>query len=158
MHPNEELIKRFYSAFAAKDHETMAGCYADDARFSDPVFRDLDADQARAMWRMFCTSGNDLDLTFGDVAADDNRGSATWEAIYAFPKTGRRVHNKITASFTFRDGRIVRHSDSFDLYRWTRMALGPLGVALGWSPIVQNQVRSQAMAQLQRFQAVESGA
>jgi hypothetical protein len=107
------------------------------------------------MWRMFTTSGNALDVTFADVKADDTSGSASWEAVYAFPKTGRKVHNKISASFEFRDGKIVRHRDLFDFYRWTRMALGPLGTALGWTPIVQGQVRKQAASQLRRFQAGE---
>ena len=155
MHPNAELITRFYEAFAAGDHATMAASYSDDATFADPVFPELEADQARAMWRMFTTSGNALDVTFADVQADDASGSATWEAVYAFPKTGRRVHNKISASFEFRDGKIVRHRDRFDIYRWTRMALGPVGTALGWTPIIQGQVRKQAAAQLRRFQAGE---
>src|SRR6478672_11208014 len=38
---NADLIRRFYSAFAARDADTMAACYAPDARFSDPVFTDL---------------------------------------------------------------------------------------------------------------------
>jgi limonene-1,2-epoxide hydrolase len=153
MHPNERLIANFYSAFDLSDYETMARCYADDATFSDPVFPSLDAEQTRAMWRMFCTSGNEIDLTFGDIQADDDHGSAHWEAVYALPKTGRRVHNKIDASFDLRDGKIVRHRDDFDLFRWTRMALGPVGTLLGWSPIVRNQVRAQAASQLKRFQA-----
>lgn len=131
----------------------MAKCYADDAKFSDPVFPELDAEGARAMWRMFCTSGNELGVTFHDVQAEDVSGSARWEAIYEFPKTGRRVHNKIQAAFSFRDGLIVTHRDEFDFYRWTRMALGPVGVGLGWSPFVKNQVRQQAARQLSRFRA-----
>jgi hypothetical protein len=61
------------------------------------------------------------------------------------------VHNKIDASFRFRDGKIAEHTDDFDLYRWTRMALGPVGVLLGWSPLVKGQVRAQAKNQLARF-------
>ena len=155
MHPNEELLNRFYSAFASGDHATMSACYADDARFSDPVFPDLDAEGVRAMWRMFCTGGNDIAVSLGDVRADDTTGSARWEAIYAFPKTGRQVHNKISADLNFRDGLIVRHRDTFDFYRWSRQALGPVGAALGWSPIVKNQVRQQAGAQLKRFRTAE---
>jgi hypothetical protein len=150
-HPNAQLIDDFYAAFAAKDHAMMARAYADGARFSDPVFPDLDADRVRAMWRMFCTGGNEIDVTHRDVVADDDKGSAHWEAVYVFPKTGRRVHNRIDATFAFTDGQITRHVDRFDLYRWTRMALGPVGTLLGWTPIVQNQVRAQAMAQLERF-------
>ena len=153
MHPNAELLTRFYAAFDAGDHVTMAACYADDATFSDPVFPELDAEGARAMWRMFCTGGNDIDVSFSVVRADDSSGSANWEAIYAFPKTGNRVHNKIAASFRFRDGLIAHHRDDFDFYKWSRMALGPLGTTLGWSPIVKNQVRHQAAAQLKRFRA-----
>lgn len=155
VHPNEELIQTFYSAFVGGDHATMAASYADDATFSDPVFPTLSADEARAMWRMFCTSGNDIKVNFSDVQADDRSGSAHWDAVYKFPKTGREVHNKISASFLFRDGRIVRHRDDFNLYAWIRMALGPLGTALGWSPIVQGQVRKQAASQLRHFQAEE---
>jgi hypothetical protein len=156
MHPNAELITRFYSAFAAGDHETMARSYSDKVHFSDPVFPSLDADEVRAMWRMFCVSGNEIAVTFGDVECGDQRGSARWEASYAFPRTRRHVDNKIAASFEFDSGLIVRHVDSFDLYRWTRMALGPTGVLLGWSPVVQNRVRSQAAAQLARFQKEET--
>ena len=155
MSANSELIERFYAAFAARDHATMAASYSDDATFSDPVFPRLNADEVRAMWRMFCTSGNEIELTYSDIDANDRTGAAHWEAIYAFPKTGRRVHNKIDASFTFKDGKIVTHRDNFNLYRWTRMALGPTGTLLGWTPIVQGQVRSQAASQLRRFMAGE---
>lgn len=155
MHPHAQLIESFYEAFARRDHEAMAACYGEDATFSDPVFPELDADGARAMWRMFCTSGNDIDVSFRDVTADDVSGSARWEAVYVFPPTGRRVHNKIAASFRFRDALIVRHRDDFDLYRWSRMALGPLGAALGWTPILKKKVRRQASSQLQRFRSKE---
>lgn len=155
MTSNRELLTGFYEAFAAGDHVTMAAAYSDDARFSDPVFPDLDAEQARAMWRMFCTGGNEVTVSYSDVDAGEQHGSAHWEAIYKFPKTGRRVHNKIDANFRFRDGKIVSHKDNFNLYAWTRQALGAAGLFLGWSPIVQNQVRSQAASQLRRFMAGE---
>ncbi|MEA2451496.1 MAG: hypothetical protein QOG04_206 [Actinomycetota bacterium] len=153
VHPNEELISNFYSAFASGDHATMEASYTDDATFSDPVFPSLTADEARAMWRMFCTSGNDVKVNFSEVQADDQSGSAHWDAVYKFPKTGREVHNHIQASFLFRDGKIVRHRDDFNFYAWTRMALGPVGTALGWSPIVQGQVRKQAASQLRHFRS-----
>jgi ketosteroid isomerase-like protein len=155
MHPNAELLESFYAAFAAKDHATMGRCYADDATFTDPVFPSLDADAARAMWRMFCTGESGLAVTFRDVDAGETGGSAHWEAVYTFPKTGRRVHNRIDASFELRDGLIVRHRDDFDFYRWSRMALGPVGTALGWTPFLRNKVRAQAATQLSRFRGAE---
>ena len=154
MHPNEELITGFYEAFADGTYLTMEHAYADNARFSDPVFPDLSAAEVRAMWRMFCTSGNEIKVTFSDVKADDTTGSAHWEAVYAFPKPGgRTVHNVIEARFEFADNTIVRHVDSFDLNKWTRMALGPVGVLLGWTPMVKKKVRAQAAARLDSFRA-----
>jgi ketosteroid isomerase-like protein len=36
-----ELIKNFYDAFHQRDWKTMGDCYADNARFHDPVFNRL---------------------------------------------------------------------------------------------------------------------
>ena len=153
---NAALINRFYEAFARRDHETMASCYTADATFSDAVFRDLRGDEVTAMWRMLCVRGTDLTLTHSGVAADGKHGSAHWDADYTFSATGRPVHNSIDASFTFRDGLIAEHVDSFDLWKWTRQALGPVGVLLGWSPPVQGKVRAQAREALDEFIADES--
>ena len=48
------------------------------------------------------------------------------------------------AAFRFEDGLIIDHRDSFDFWKWTRMALGVPGTLLGWSPIVQGKVRKQS--------------
>lgn len=148
------VIRNFYSAFARKDGAAMAALYAPDARFSDPVFPSLDGRQAGAMWRMFC-EGRDTELRveFSDVVGDERGGRAHWDAQYLFGPGKRPVLNRIDASFEIRDGRIVRHEDRFDFWKWTRMALGAPGVLLGWSPIVQNAVRKQARARLDAFLA-----
>ena len=150
---NRALIERFYSAFARRDHATMAACYAPDARFSDPAFGELRGAEVTAMWRMLCERGTDLELSFSDVAADDERGSAHWVADYTFSATGRRVHNEIDASFRFRDGLISEHDDRFSFWRWSRQALGAIGLLAGWTPIVQGKVRAQARANLEQFMA-----
>ena len=151
MHPNAQLIEGFYTAFAANDAETMAAAYASDATFSDPVFTSLKGELAPGMWRMLVAQASDLKVTWSDVVADDNGGSARWEATYSFSKTGRQVHNVISAKFQFKEGLIISHVDTFDLWKWTRMALGIPGVLLGWTPLVQNKIRGQAKGQLDRF-------
>ncbi len=148
---NAALIERFYEAFSRRDAETMASCYAPDVRFSDPVFQDLHGFEAGSMWRMLCGTGGDLRVEHSRVEAGETTGSAHWDAYYTFTATGREVHNSIDASFVFRDGLIAEHTDSFDLWRWTRQALGPVGLVLGWSPPVQNKVRAQADARLREF-------
>jgi hypothetical protein len=148
---NEALIHRFYEAFARRDAETMAGCYAPAAHFHDPVFQDLHGAEVGAMWRMLCARAGDLELSHSTVEADGQRGSAHWEADYTFSATGRRVHNSIDASFEFEAGLIVDHRDDFNLYAWARQALGPVGLLLGWSPPVQAKIRGQARQGLDEF-------
>lgn len=103
------------------------------------------------MWRMLCERGKDLRVEYSDVKVDGNVGSAHWEAWYTFSGTGRPVHNIIEARFTFAGGQIASHTDTFDLYRWSRQALGAKGLLLGWSPLVRNAIRSQAAKALARF-------
>lgn len=156
MHPNEKLLERFYQAFQKRDHATMAACYRPDAVFGDPVFPRLVGPEIGAMWRMLCTRGEDLVLTFDGIEADDAKGSARWEAVYTFRATGRKVTNRIESRFVFRDGAIERQDDAFDFFRWARMALGAPGYLLGWTGWLRRKVRRQADAELRRFVAKEA--
>ncbi|MCB1323347.1 MAG: nuclear transport factor 2 family protein, partial [Leptospiraceae bacterium] len=146
MHPNAEMIQKFYESFARLEADGMVGCYHPDATFTDPVFETLPAWKAKAMWRMLCERAQDFSLTFRDVQADDRTGSAYWEPTYTFSKTGNVIVNKINAGFEFQDGKIIKHVDRFSLYRWARLALGFKGVLLGWLPSVQKQIRKEAQA------------
>lgn len=147
------LIKRFYEAFQRLDADAMIACYSADIIFSDPAFGTLRGKDAGDMWRMLTTRAKDFSLTFDDVSADERSGSAHWVATYLFSQTGRIVINDIQARFVFRDGKICEHHDSFDLWRWSRQALGAKGVLLGWTPLVQGKVRHQALKGLRAFQA-----
>ncbi|MEM9301659.1 MAG: nuclear transport factor 2 family protein [Pseudomonadota bacterium] len=153
MNDRVELIDRFYRSFQALDAPQMASCYHDEVRFSDPAFPDLRGSAAGAMWAMLCDRAQAFSLTYSDVEADNQRGRAHWEARYVFSATGRSVHNRIDAEFEFRDGRIVRHIDRFDFWRWSRMALGPAGLVLGWTPFLKRKVQSQAAENLERYRA-----
>lgn len=153
MHPHAALVRDFYAAFQRRDGAAMAACYHRDVHFSDPVFPDLRGERAGAMWKMLCQRATDLVVEARDVTADDARGSAAWDARYTFGDTGRAVHNRIAATFEFADGLIVRHRDDFDLHRWARQALGPIGLLLGWTPLVRNKVRRKAAAALDRYLA-----
>jgi ketosteroid isomerase-like protein len=153
MQAHEELIRQFYTAFQHRDGATMAACYHPEVQFSDPVFTDLKGARAGAMWRMLTERGKDLRIEFSDVRASERTGAAHWEAWYTFTQTGRAVHNVIDASFEFRDGKIVRHTDRFNLHRWAAQALGAPGMLLGWTPMLRNKVRAMAAKGLDDYVA-----
>ena len=145
------VAEHFYSAFAARDWRAMGALYADDARFSDPVFQDLDAREVRAMWRMLITRGTDLALQYRVLNETAGAAQVRWTARYTFTQTGRPVVNEITAALTLRDGAIVRHVDVFDFHRWARQALGLPGLLLGWTPFFQRTIQGKARAGLRQF-------
>jgi hypothetical protein len=157
MHPNEELIQKFYTAFQARDAIGMCVCYHLDVIFSDPVFGRLPAAQATAMWHMLCARAKDLQINFRDVQANAGTGTVRWEARYTFGKTNRPVRNVIDATFAFRENLIIQHDDVFDLWRWTRMALGPTGLLLGWTPWLQSAIRRDARQGLAAFIQKQQG-
>ena len=144
---NQEILNQFYSAFQDRDFRKMQSCYHSDATFSDPVFQNLNAKQTAAMWHMLCERGKDLKLTFEQIGPSQIR----WHATYSFSKTGRRVHNVITADFKLKDGLIIKHTDQFDLWKWAGMALGPVGSILGWTPFMKSKIRAMAMKGLSQF-------
>jgi len=153
MHPNAELIARFYAAFARRDAAAMAAAYHAEATFTDPVFPQLDRLGTVAMWSMLCERAADLAIETSAISADDARGAAHWDATYTYSATKRRVLNRIDASFTFKDGLILRHEDRFSLYRWMRQAFGFNGIVAGWVPMVQRAVRGQAAKALAAYRA-----
>ena len=151
MHPNAELIHKFYTAFQARDADGMNACYCSDIVFSDPAFGMLRGTEVTSMWKMLCARGKDLMIEFGAIRANETTGSVHWEAWYTFSKSKQRVHNVIEASFVFRDGKIAKHTDKFNLWKWSAMALGPIGTFLGWTPFVRTGIRKEARRGLDSF-------
>jgi len=152
MNENERLIEKFYTGFKNSDSRAMIECYHADVEFSDPVFPYLKGNQAKAMWAMLTQrKAAPGERTFEKVRADEKTGSAHWEAKYLFPATGRPVHNKIDATFEFKDGKIVKHTDKFDFWKWSGMAMVPAGLLLGWNPILKMIIRRKVRKLLDEF-------
>lgn len=156
LHPHQQLIENFYNCFAKKDWQGMIACYHDEVFFYDPVFQDLNANYAKGMWEMLCKNAKDLVLTYDSVHSEDEYGGCNWTATYTFTRTGRKVTNHIKARFKFQDNKIIEHMDDFDLWKWSRMALGLPGLLLGWTPILQNQIRAKARNSLSHFMKTKS--
>ncbi|MEO1054734.1 MAG: nuclear transport factor 2 family protein [Bacteroidota bacterium] len=141
----KETIEKFYQSFHELDAEGMAAYYHDDIVFTDPAFGTLKGEHAGNMWRMLCDSqkGKDFRIEFSDVSYENGTGSARWQAYYTFSRTGRRVHNIIQARFKFEGDKIIEHVDHFNLHRWSRQALGFMGLLLGWSGGFKKKLNAQ---------------
>jgi len=149
-----EIIEKFYAAFKNLDSENMASCYHKDIVFKDPAFGILKRAKAKNMWHMLCANqkGKDFKISYTDINFKDNKGSARWEAHYTFSKTGRKVHNKITAQFEFKEDQIIKHTDNFNLYRWAQQAFGITGFLIGWTPFFRKKLQVQTNSLLSKYE------
>ena len=155
----EQTLRRFYDAFARLDADTMASCYEPDASFDDEAFSLRGAREIGGMWKMLC-SGTQAKgaavwkLSYRDIEADASSGKAHWDAHYLFSATGRIVDNAIDSEFGFTpEGLIATQRDRFDFWAWSRQALGPPGLLLGWTPMLKNKVRAGAAKNLAAYMA-----
>lgn len=153
MNKERALIHDFYTAFKNRDADKMAACYHPNIEFTDPVFGTLRNSEPAMMWRMLLDSskGKKLDVVYRLMSCNDDCATVEWEAKYEFSKHRRPVHNLITATFRFEDGKIVQHLDYFDFHKWASMALGFPGIIFGWMPFFQNKVRAKVGSKLKTY-------
>ncbi len=144
-------IENFYTAFMNKDAEKMIACYHSDVIFNDPVFRNLTANEAAYMWRMLIEKSQSLEIKLNRVNVEADTATAEWEAFYEFGAEKRPVHNIVQGSFLFKDGKIIKHTDTFNLNRWAFMALGWKSGILSFLPSVKNKIRTGARAGLDLY-------
>ncbi len=147
----KKLIETFYTGLRDLDADKMVSCYHKDVVFEDPAFGKLEGDRAKNMWRMLCQNAKNFKVEFSEVEANDQKGSAHWEAWYTFSKTGRPVHNRIDAQFEFKDGKIIKHTDHFNLHRWASQAMGWKGQLLGGTGFFQKKMIQQTNQMLDKF-------
>ncbi|WP_179353614.1 nuclear transport factor 2 family protein [Winogradskyella vidalii] len=149
----KNIIEKFYTALNNHDGNLMASCYHDAIVFEDSAFGTLEGERAKAMWLMLCESqkGKDFKVEFSNIEANETTGSAHWEALYTFSKTGRKVHNVIEAQFEFKDGLIIKHTDTFDLHKWAKQAMGIKGIFFGGMQFFKNKLQSQTNLLLDDF-------
>ena len=154
MNQHQQLIEEFYAGFAEGNAKTMASCYHKDIQFQDPAFGKLQGQDVLDMWEMLIEkSKGNIKIEFSDVRADELSGSARWVAVYNFSKTNRNVVNVIQASFVFKDGLIIKHTDEFDIWKWSRQALGLPGYLLGWTGFMQQKIQKNALHSLRSYQS-----
>jgi ketosteroid isomerase-like protein len=149
---NTKLITKFYSSFANANAEEMTNCYHDNIHFQDPAFGVLIGNDAKNMWRMLIDRNKGgINITFAFVEANETKGSVEWVAEYNFSKTGRRVINQVSAQFEFEDGKIIKHIDNFNMWKWSMQALGWKGYLLGWTSFMKKKIQKESNSRLRRY-------
>jgi hypothetical protein len=152
MTDNEKTLLKFYTAFTSVNVVQMCECYHPNIHFQDPVFGVLKGNEVCQMWKMLIEkSKENLKIEFFDIKANEYLGSTSWIATYHFSKTNRKVINSISSNFHFQDGLIIKQTDDFDVWKWSKQALGIKGFLLGWTGYMQKKIQNQAQVSLQKY-------
>jgi ketosteroid isomerase-like protein len=151
----KKLIESFYNAFRNLDANSMVRCYHEEIEFKDPAFGILKGKDAGDMWKMLCKKSKNLKIEYSILESAENIVKVNWEARYTFSKTGREVHNIIHAVFEFKDGKILKHNDQFNLHRWASQALGFRGKLIGGTGYFRTGLQKQTNKLLKHFQEME---
>lgn len=146
-------IEKFYTAFQNRNAEEMCAYYHENIEFEDAAFGKLKGERAKNMWRMLCQNAKDLKIEFSNIHIIGNKATAHWEAYYTFSQTGRKVHNSIDARFEFKDGKIIKHIDTFNIHKWAKQAMGFKGLLLGGTSFFKKKLNEQTNKLLDKFMA-----
>ncbi len=148
---NRELLDTFYIAFSKANAEKMVSCYHEEIIFQDPAFGTLHGIQAKNMWRMLLGRNSEIKISYQIISCDEATGKVDWVAHYAFGPNKRAVTNKVQGNFEFKDGKIIVHKDTFDLWKWSQQAMGPIGYLLGWSSFLKKSIQKKTNKLLASF-------
>jgi len=147
-----QLIEKFYTGFTNGIATEMTSCYHDKVVFEDPAFGRLENGKPAKMWEMLMSRKKEsTKVIFSNIEANETSGKANWTATYEYGDKNRKVINNVTANFKFKDGKIIEHIDSFDLWSWTKQALGFSGTLLGWSSFMKKKIQKTTNTQLSEF-------
>ena len=102
------------------------------------------------------TSGEDKARIDGEGMEDENFEYTTdvskvkgwWKEDEEFKFENGEKHELY---FEIKDGKIIKHTDDFDFYKWAKQAFGITGVLVGWTVFFKNKVRVKALEGLKKY-------
>ena len=116
------------------------------------MFGELNGDSVKKMWEMLLSNKDaQFKLTFSDIHEKNNFVYAKWQASYYYGPHKRFVVNSVNAKFKFSENKIILHEDQFNLWKWSKQAIGLPGVILGWSNFFKSKLQTEANKKLNKF-------
>lgn len=152
MTPTEKTIHQLYTSIANGTVANIDACYAATAKFHDPIFGTLTANEIPKMWKMLIEkSKGNLDIEYTIIKSNENKASAQWTATYTFGKNKRPIKNTIFSEFHFKNGLIIKQNDDFNIWNWSKQAFGFSGFLFGWTGYMQKIIQEKAELSLKNY-------
>ncbi|GIZ08476.1 nuclear transport factor 2 family protein [Flavobacterium sp. UMI-01] len=152
MTTNEPIIHQFFNGLSKADVLSVVSCYDTNIKFRDPIFGLLTGKDVTAMWSMLLENNKEnIKIEIVNSKSDAYLGTAQWIASYTFKPSNKTIVNHITTHFHFKEGLIIKQTDDFDIWKWSRQALGCKGFLFGWTGYMQQKIHEKAIQSLQKY-------
>lgn len=148
---NSEIIHNFYQSFSEGNAERMIANYHENIEFKDPAFGTLKGARAKNMWRMLLSRNNDIQISYEILEVTKTSAKVNWTARYNYGPQQRKVINHVTAYINFENAKIIKHTDEFSLWIWSRQALGISGLFLGWTGFMKKKIQQKTSHLLENY-------
>jgi hypothetical protein len=153
LHPNVVLLERFYTGIQNSDIAAIRTCYAPNVVLLRP-----------GLWRATRRQdGSDVGHVIQPRRAPaDHLQRPIRRRLHRLGTLGSPLRVRQDRApgpqpdhlrISLRRARVAEHRDSFRVYRWAAMAIGPVGRLAGWTPLLRSALHKETVRLLDRFQA-----
>ncbi|AVN64236.1 MULTISPECIES: nuclear transport factor 2 family protein [Mesoplasma] len=149
MMEKEIILKDFYDAFTKGDFKKMNSLYDESIVFNDPIFKDLNNKQVTTMWKSLLSNKKESKFEVSyELLNENDYLFVTWTATYLFGPKRRKVTNIVDSRMEVKDGKIIKHTDSFNFKKWAKQSIGGPAFIFGNQKWFKNKVSKAAIEKI----------
>ncbi|AVN60196.1 ketosteroid isomerase [Mesoplasma entomophilum] len=145
----ELILRKFYEAFTKGDFKKMNSLYDDSIVFNDPIFKNLNNKQVTNMWKSLLSNKKESKFEVSYEIIKENKDIfVRWTATYLFGPKKRKVTNVVDSKMEVVNGKIVKHTDSFNFKKWAKQSIGGPAYIFGNQKWFKNKVSKAALEKI----------
>jgi len=129
--PHSLLLVKYLQAIKEQDLKTISSCFHEEAEFYEPAYGKLTGPKIAAWWTFFFAQAKEFHSEFDSLKVNGDKATVHSEHWYYWNATGAGVHNLVESEFDFKDGKIFRQIDNYNLNAWAFQALE--SKFMGWT-------------------------
>ncbi|ATZ20707.1 nuclear transport factor 2 family protein [Mesoplasma coleopterae] len=145
----ELVLKEFYEAFTKGNSKKMNSLYDQSIIFNDPIFKDLNNKQVTNMWKSLLSNKKESKFEVSyEIIKENEDIFVRWTATYLFGPKKRKVTNVVDSKMEVVNGKIVKHTDSFNFKKWAKQSIGGPAYIFGNQKWFKNKVSKAALEKI----------
>jgi hypothetical protein len=144
-------IETYFDAFSKGDYRTMRSLCDPKITFNDPVYTSLQGKSVFALHHFMAERRICPTITIRSISEKGNRVKVKWTNEYEYATYKTHISIDVRSIFHFEHTSIISQTDQYNLWKWSKMALGFTGTYLGWTPMFRSTLRRSSQQSLATF-------